>query len=735
MNPQHNLILEVLSKINDDIIARNSKKRYELLTKKRVKRNTWMPWVAAAACLVIVVGALLTILPMLNNPTLPPVVTTPPDDNKQVPIYQGMTVSNQAPTQGQDTAWRFGTGSMALMITPLTHGNINQANPFDKADDQQDGIEQAVGNIFPAVSPANTQYFAKKNEDIYIHVHISNPDNFEILSFTLNGVKYSSYMFEHGSDMETLILKYNVGDVEGTQSYTIDAIKYVDGENIKDVRMDGERTVQVHIYPENQPVASTSHFVYDQNSLTLIPTLVDELGLIVQSSGELYAVLYDGETIVAQKKFTLGDTVVFDSLAPATLYQCAIVGIYDAIDGQGKAPHILYKEAFLTSVVVSFENVVVSGLTATFDLVGGENIVALGLYEGDTLYRELRVDDREVQRLPIDKEVSLVATYGTGNATHSISYTLPIIKESEGLLIVNGVIRGFGSCTDTVLYLNHPIAESAFCIAFFPPQNIITEVYCGEGVTSIGKYAFQNNSYMAKAVLPAQLEVLNEGTFFDCQGLASITFPDNLKTIAKMCFSYSNMHTMTIPSTVTRLEAQSLMDANILNLIIPKSVTYIGDMALNSISFIYYEGSQEEWKAINKGTENENAKIYYNCDLDNLPIKPLPPSVTCICHIDGIHEKENGYRVRGWTGFNQEVISYGYYIQDENNIILDESFSIIGADHEAIVATGGKYGLRFDVTADLTGYSAGTYPVSIVAKLKDGSIVTVFAFDAEWAGD
>ena len=49
-------------------------------------------------------------------------------------------------------------------------------------------------------------------------------------------------MFEAGSDLETLILKYNVGEKEGIRQYTIDAIKYVDGEYIKDVRMEGERT-------------------------------------------------------------------------------------------------------------------------------------------------------------------------------------------------------------------------------------------------------------------------------------------------------------------------------------------------------------------------------------------------------------------------------------------------------------------------------------------------------------
>lgn len=76
-------------------------------------------------------------------------------------------------------------------------------------------------------------YYATPNQDIYISIHIDNPDSYEILSFTLNGKKYTGYMFEEGSDMETIILKYNVGNTSGIVSYTIDAIKYVDGTPLR----------------------------------------------------------------------------------------------------------------------------------------------------------------------------------------------------------------------------------------------------------------------------------------------------------------------------------------------------------------------------------------------------------------------------------------------------------------------------------------------------------------------
>ena len=58
-------------------------------------------------------------------------------------------------------------------------------------------------------------------------------------------------------------------------------------------------------------------------------------------------------------------------------------------------------------------------------------------------------------------------------------------NQSAGLEIENGVIVGIGSCTDTELILNMPIAERAFVGC-----NTITKVVLGEGVTSIGAQAF-----------------------------------------------------------------------------------------------------------------------------------------------------------------------------------------------------------------------------------------------------
>lgn len=59
------------------------------------------------------------------------------------------------------------------------------------------------------------------------------------------------------------------------------------------------------------------------------------------------------------------------------------------------------------------------------------------------------------------------------------------LEQSDGLQIVDGDIVGIGSCTDSVLILNMPVADGAFRNC-----STITKVIFGPGVTSIGNQAF-----------------------------------------------------------------------------------------------------------------------------------------------------------------------------------------------------------------------------------------------------
>jgi len=111
---------------------------------------------------------------------------------KTIPVYQGMVVSKD------------------LSLTSLSFhfsGEIDQEDPFGNFDGET--IDDEISNLLSLNSFEFADYYVKTNEDFFITVKLHNPDSYEILSFTLNGVKYQSYQFQDGSDSENLILKAN----------------------------------------------------------------------------------------------------------------------------------------------------------------------------------------------------------------------------------------------------------------------------------------------------------------------------------------------------------------------------------------------------------------------------------------------------------------------------------------------------------------------------------------------
>ena len=359
---------------------------------------------------------------------------------KQVPVYQGMTITNYR------TAKMGRVSSSGIELLGYNNSNngdngnhnghykgdhtdrndtIDEENPYP-GNNKNENIEEEIKSSFNVIGSPDTIYYTEPYQDIYINIHIDNPDSFEIMSFTLNGKKYSSYMFEEGSDMETIILKYNVGDAAGIIEYTIDAIKYVDGTEIKDVIIDGNKTVMAGIKTENQVAANITNVNIGSNALAFNVNIKDNNALIEFSNGALKAVLYDGFSIIAEKDLHVGDnTVSFDGLQTNTLYQYAVIGYYDNLSGNGFGMNVLYKDAFYTDSVVLFDDITVGQENISFSFLWHEDhqnksISALKLYKGDIFVKSIDVAATSVSELFSNTTYKLVAEYLNGNNTESI---------------------------------------------------------------------------------------------------------------------------------------------------------------------------------------------------------------------------------------------------------------------------------------------------------------------------
>ena len=336
---------------------------------------------------------------------------------KQVPVYKGMTISRSFATSSAATAAEDNGNHYGHFKGDHDNRNdeVDQNKPFE--DPNAPSIENKANSTLDVVGSAESIYYADKNQNVFITIKLSNPDSYEILSFTLNGKKYSNYMFENGSDMENLVLKVNVGDVGGIVEYTIDAIKYVDGTEIKDVRMDGNRTVKAGVRASDQTYVNVTNEQKTMTSISFDAQVVDLYSLIEKSGGYAKAVLYDGVNMLT-KDIKVGEktNIVFDNLAPNTVYQYGVVALYDNLSGNGAKLNTLYKKAVYTDTIVLFKDVQVGKESIEWGFVWNESFAnkqmsAISLWQNDEKVQDVDVTAMRLDGLKSNNKYTLKATY------------------------------------------------------------------------------------------------------------------------------------------------------------------------------------------------------------------------------------------------------------------------------------------------------------------------------------
>ena len=563
MNDKHLFTLDVVSSIDDDILDKNLEKRFNLWFKKgKRKPRRWIPIVAAAACLCILISALALLVPGGNG--------------KQVPVYRGMTVSNDAPAVEQAHApLTYPTFSFLTAPTgPLPSYDISllgdddmpgQNKPNDgqgkddtpgenKPNDGQ-GKDDAPGQNKPNENQGNYNdapdimfgqtYYALKNEDIYIHIHLSNPDEFEILSFTLNGKKYSSNMFEYGSDLQTLILKYNVGDVDGLQEYTIDAIKYVDGEKIKDVRMEGDKTVKVFVNDEKDVLQFNAELSF--TTMTIAPT-----------KPLLSLALYEGETLLRELSPT--DTTIADLPFDKRLI---LKATYSDGTQTREAQHIFDTQKLSQGLIID----------------AGGVIRGMGSCTETTLY--------------INNPVGGSAFSGVNS----------ILKVYMGPGVTSIGEEAFSKCSSLAEVQLSDTLTSLGIDAF--SYSGITSIVIPASVTSLPGRVFATCLKLSEVILHDNISSIGYHAFFNCESLENITLPAELKTIEECAFAgCEKLSTLSIPEGVTSIGRSPFIWAF-------------------SLFEIYFEGTKAQWESISKADQWNNIQsnlTVVHCSDGDVPI-------------------------------------------------------------------------------------------------------------------
>ena len=255
------------------------------------------------------------------------------------------------------------------------------------------------------------------------------------------------------------------------------------------------------------------------------------------------------------------------------------------------------------------------------------------------------------------------------NKTELLYY--PFGKNENTYTVPNTVTKlakaSFSNCKLNKLNLPNNlkyIDESAFT------ETSLKTLSIPESVEYIGKYAF-DLSGIETIHIPKGITTIEEGTFYRCMQLKSVSIDNHIKHIGDYAFSACyNLSDINISNNVTSIGKGAFQSTIIQKIELPASLESIGEYAFNNCQNL------QEVTIPNKEV-NINNRAFYNCP--KLNTVAIPAKV-----------KEIGKNAFGYQGniFDEEDYEYG----EENSI---QDFKITGYSNTAAETYAKENGFEF----------------------------------------
>ena len=214
--------------------------------------------------------------------------------------------------------------------------------------------------------------------------------------------------------------------------------------------------------------------------------------------------------------------------------------------------------------------------------------------------------------ITISEGVTDIWNYAFKNCTNLTTITIP----KSVTIIGSDAFNGCSSLTSITI----PNSVTIIGSGAFSYCSSLTSITIPNSVDSIYYGTFDHCSSLTSIMIPNSVTSIEFNAFNCCSSLTSITIPNSVTSIGSNAFSYcSSLTSITIPNSVTSIKYFTFSYCSSLTSItIPNSVTsieYYAFFRCDILTTINYRGSEEQWNAINIGSNNTpltTATIVYN---------------------------------------------------------------------------------------------------------------------------
>lgn len=175
----------------------------------------------------------------------------------------------------------------------------------------------------------------------------------------------------------------------------------------------------------------------------------------------------------------------------------------------------------------------------------------------------------------------------------------------NGVLIDATKATGVAIVPDSVRIIN----DEAFA-----GNEEVTDIFLPDTIIRIDEDAFWSCSNLKSVDLGNSVKEVASGAFRYCPKLTSVVFPDSVEKIGTWMFQDSNsVKYVRLPSKLKRLEDNALTGTSINSLVIPSSVTYIAEYAMDMcpLKDFYMSSVLEDGSYIFGRADTENITVYY----------------------------------------------------------------------------------------------------------------------------